>query len=212
MPAGAGHVPERGFERWAAHDQAARRFRRRGAASARAFLLQLRARCWLPCPARHRSRDAWAGRSGSVPFERGKRSYFRPHQNGPRLLQDDRTVPRSQRLKVQARNAPAPMPRPRAAAPHTRHAVIDKTQSPVEQAYNHILQSILSGELTPGMRVPAETVAETLGISRMPVRDALRRLEGDGAIVISPNRGAAVAADTPHQVVQLIQMRAVLEG
>jgi len=53
------------------------------------------------------------------------------------------------------------MIRPRAVASHTVRAMIDKTQSPVEQAYNHILQSILSGELTPGMRVPAESVAET---------------------------------------------------
>ena len=121
-------------------------------------------------------------------------------------------MPRSQKLKVQAKISPAPMPRPRAAASHTLHAVIDKTQSPVEQAYNHILQSILSGELTPGMRVPAESVAETLGVSRMPVRDALRRLEGDGAVMIFTNRGASVAEFSRDEIVQLIEMRAVLEG
>src|SRR5258705_8401441 len=92
-----------------------------------------------------------------------------------------------------------------------RH-VVDKTQSPVEQAYNHILQSILSGELTPGMRVPAEAVAETLGVSRMPVRDALRRLEGDGAVMIFTNRGASVAEFSQPEIVQLIEMRATLEA
>lgn len=61
--------------------------------------------------------------------------------------------------------------------------------SPVDQAYNFILEGILSGEFAPGMRVPTEAVAETLGISRMPVRDALRRLEGDGAVTIFANRG-----------------------
>jgi len=91
-------------------------------------------------------------------------------------------------------------------------STVDKAMSPVDQAYHYVLAAILSGELAPGMRVPAEAVAEALGISRMPVRDALRRLEGDGAVVISPNRGAAVAEYTPHEVVQLIQMRAVLEG
>lgn len=87
-----------------------------------------------------------------------------------------------------------------------------RTLSPMEQAYNFILKSILSGELTPGMRIPAEAVAERLGISRMPVRDALRRLEGDGAISIYANRGAIVTEYTKDEVLQLIEMRAALEG
>lgn len=88
----------------------------------------------------------------------------------------------------------------------------NKTLSPVEQAYNYILERILSGELAPGMHVPSEAVAEALGISRMPVRDALRRLEGDGAVTIFTNRGAAVAEYSHDEVIQLIEMRAVLEG
>lgn len=84
--------------------------------------------------------------------------------------------------------------------------------SPVDQAYNFILKGILSGELAPGMRVPTEVVAEALGISRMPVRDALRRLEGDGAITIFANRGASVTEFSSEEVVELIEMRAVLEA
>jgi DNA-binding GntR family transcriptional regulator len=91
-------------------------------------------------------------------------------------------------------------------------SMMDKTLSPVEQAYQYILDGILSGELAPGMRVPSEAVAEVLGISRMPVRDALRRLEGDGAVMIFANRGAAVAEYSKHEVAELIEMRAVLEG
>ena len=89
---------------------------------------------------------------------------------------------------------------------------VDKTLAPVEQAYQYMLDAILSGELSPGKRVPADAVAEALGISRMPVRDALRRLEGDGAVMIFPNRGAAVAEYSRDEVTQLIEMRAVLEG
>ena len=89
---------------------------------------------------------------------------------------------------------------------------VDKALSPVDQAYQYVLEAILSGELSPGKRVPAEAVAEALGISRMPVRDALRRLEGDGAVMIFPNRGAAVAEYSRDEVTQLIEMRAVLEG
>lgn len=100
------------------------------------------------------------------------------------------------------------------AAPARNMAWIleNKTLSPVEQAYNYILQGILSGDLAPGMRVPTESVAEALGISRMPVRDALRRLEGDGAVTIYANRGATVAEYSHDDVVQLIEMRAVLEA
>jgi DNA-binding GntR family transcriptional regulator len=87
-----------------------------------------------------------------------------------------------------------------------------RSLSPLEQAYNFILEGILSGELAPGMRIPSETIAEQLGISRMPVRDALRRLEGDGAITIYANRGAVVAEYSKDEVIQLIEMRAVLEG
>lgn len=117
---------------------------------------------------------------------------------------------RSQRLTTSAKSVVVRPFQSRGAMP--LRAVVDKTQSPVEQAYNHILQSILSGELTPGMRVPAEAVAEALGISRMPVRDALRRLEGDGAVMIFTNRGASVAQFSSHEIVQLIEMRAALEG
>jgi DNA-binding GntR family transcriptional regulator len=119
-------------------------------------------------------------------------------------------VPRPQRVKI--REQPSALLRSRAALRQPLRSAVDKTQPPVEQAYNYILQSILSGELAPGMRVPAEAVAETLGISRMPVRDALRRLEGDGAVMIFANRGASVAQYSRDEVIELIEMRAVLEG
>ena len=115
-------------------------------------------------------------------------------------------------MSARAKSPPARQPVARAASEHALRAIFDRTQSPVEQAYAHILQSILSGELTPGMRVPAEAVAAALGISRMPVRDALRRLEGDGAVMIFTNRGASVAQFSRHEIVQLIEMRATLEG
>lgn len=112
-------------------------------------------------------------------------------------------MPRTQRLKLKSDGAPAaPVFQP----------LIDKTLPPVEQAYQYVLQSIMSGELTPGMRIPAEAVAEALGVSRMPVRDGLRRLEGDGAITIFANRGASVAQFSREEIIELIEMRAVLEG
>ncbi|HWM82065.1 MAG TPA: GntR family transcriptional regulator [Pseudolabrys sp.] len=88
----------------------------------------------------------------------------------------------------------------------------ERTLPPIERAYHYVLRGILSGELGPGMHVPSEAVAMALGISRMPVRDALRRLEGDGVVVIFANRGAIIAEYTAEEVVQLIEIRAVLEG
>lgn len=90
--------------------------------------------------------------------------------------------------------------------------VLAKTVSPVDRAYNYILEAIIAEELTPGMHVPSESVAEALGISRMPVRDALRRLEGDGVVTIFANRGAVVAEYSHDEIVELIEMRATLEG
>src|ERR1700739_2811186 len=106
------------------------------------------------------------------------------------------------------------MPRAKIAEPlRTAPWTIDnKALPPVEQAYNYVLEGILSGDLAPGMRVPSEGVAEALGISRMPVRGALRRLEGDGAVMIFANRGAIVAEYSRDEVAQLIEMRAALEG
>jgi DNA-binding GntR family transcriptional regulator len=125
-------------------------------------------------------------------------------------------MPRSQSVKTRQRSrtddAVKPAETVRSVAPQLARTVFDKTLSPVDQAYQHILQSILSGDLTPGMRVPAEAVAETLGVSRMPVRDALRRLEGDGAVMIFANRGASVSQFSRHEIIQLSEMRAVLEG
>ena len=48
-----------------------------------------------------------------------------------------------------------------------------------DRAYNHIRNMILSGELSPGEQIREEALAELCGVSRTPVRDALRRLEAE---------------------------------
>lgn len=87
-----------------------------------------------------------------------------------------------------------------------------KRASPVDHAHRYILDLIMSGELRPGMRIPTEAIAEAISVSRMPVRDALRRLEGDGVVSIFANRGASVAEYSKDEITELIEMRAVLEG
>lgn len=94
----------------------------------------------------------------------------------------------------------------------TLAAAIDKVLPPSEQAYQYVVNGILSGEFTAGTRIPSESVAEALGISRTPVRDALRSLQGVGVVTIFANRGAAIAKYSRSEIIQLIEMRSVLEG
>lgn len=74
-----------------------------------------------------------------------------------------------------------------------------------------IRAAILSGELPPGVPLRQENLAETHAASRMPVRDALRVLEGEGFVEMVPNRGARVASLDPVGFLEICEMRAALE-
>ncbi len=58
----------------------------------------------------------------------------------------------------------------------------------------HIRRLIFNGELLPGMRVPQDEIAKDLGVSRIPVREALIALEREGWVTIEPHRGAFINA------------------
>jgi DNA-binding GntR family transcriptional regulator len=79
-------------------------------------------------------------------------------------------------------------------------------------AYAAIRERILSGILLPGARIVAEDIATELNISRTPVREAFRQLDAEGLLVMRPNRGAVVASVSPDELLELFEMRAVLEG
>lgn len=70
----------------------------------------------------------------------------------------------------------------------------------------------MSGALTGGTRLIPEAIAAELGISRMPVREAIRQLDAEGYVTIRPNRGAVVTARTRQEVAELFEIRAALEG
>ena len=59
--------------------------------------------------------------------------------------------------------------------------------------FNTLRQAILKGELKPGERLMELTLAERLGVSRTPIREAMRKLELEGLVVMIPRRGAQVA-------------------
>lgn len=72
-------------------------------------------------------------------------------------------------------------------------------------------QLIRSGELAAGSRLHQERLAESLGVSRTPVREALLRLEQEDLIVVDPGRGRFVRQASVAEVRQVAEMRAILE-
>lgn len=81
-----------------------------------------------------------------------------------------------------------------------------------EEAYAYILERIREGTYQPGDRLKSEDIATQIGVSRMPVREALRRLSAEGLLIMKANRGATVCALTIEDIEEIFEMRAVLEG
>lgn len=81
-----------------------------------------------------------------------------------------------------------------------------------DKAYIAIREMIMSGELAPGDAVGEEALAERCGVSRTPVRDALRRLESEMLIMRSDTQRSFVADWSIDDVADLFELRAMLEG
>lgn len=76
-----------------------------------------------------------------------------------------------------------------------------------------VLQSrVLSGEIPTGTRLRQEAIASEFGVSRTPVREALRKLQALGVAVLEPNRGAVVRGPSAREVREAYEVRAELEG
>jgi DNA-binding GntR family transcriptional regulator len=73
-------------------------------------------------------------------------------------------------------------------------------------------QAILSGQLKPGERLIEERLAEELGVSRNPVREAIRALASEGLVEVTARRGASVLKLTEQEARETIEVRALLEG
>ena len=86
------------------------------------------------------------------------------------------------------------------------------SDSLTDQVRDLLQREIEAGRLVPGTRIREDEFASLLGISKSPLRVALHQLKQDGIIQIRPRRGFYVAVPTHEQVLQLLQMREVLEG
>jgi DNA-binding GntR family transcriptional regulator len=81
-----------------------------------------------------------------------------------------------------------------------------------EKVYDHLKQAILAGEIKPGQRLLETRLAQSLGVSRIPVREAIRKLEREGLIVAFPRRGVYASSLSARDVDEVYAVRAVLEG
>lgn len=81
-----------------------------------------------------------------------------------------------------------------------------------KRVYENLKTAILSGRLSPKERLTEEHLAETLGVSRTPIREALYKLETEGLIRPLETRGFIVSGDSKEEVEELFELRAILEG
>jgi DNA-binding GntR family transcriptional regulator len=86
-----------------------------------------------------------------------------------------------------------------------------RPQNLMDSAYLAVRDAITSGALSPGMRLREAALARHFAVSTTPIREALRRLERDGLVRHAPNRGALVADFSLREVLDLLEVRELLE-
>lgn len=87
-----------------------------------------------------------------------------------------------------------------------RHASLGK------QVADQLRRAILTARHKPGERLIEDRLSEQMGVSRVPIREALRVLAAEGLVDVQPRRGASVAAISPAVARDLVEVRAILEG
>ncbi|MEE0797389.1 MAG: GntR family transcriptional regulator [Anaerovoracaceae bacterium] len=81
-----------------------------------------------------------------------------------------------------------------------------------EIVYEELKRQILMGEITPGTRMMEVELAEKMGVSRTPVREAIRKLEKEGLVAIEPRRGAYASDISIKDMLDVLEVRQDLEG
>ena len=77
--------------------------------------------------------------------------------------------------------------------------------------FNTLRQAILRGEMEPGERLMEIQLAQKLGVSRTPIREAIRKLELEGLVIMIPRKGAEVAHITEKDMKDVLEVRSTLE-
>ena len=98
---------------------------------------------------------------------------------------------------------------PAARSPSSAPPAVSTKQ---QRVYEAIRERILNGAYGPGFRVVIDALASEFGVSALPVREAIRRLEAEGLVIYRPNAGAQVAPAEPELFVDELTVLALLEG
>lgn len=97
--------------------------------------------------------------------------------------------------------------------PQTQEPRLGESHAPLTRMVMESLRErIMSGALAGGERLVEGRLSDELGVSRVPVREALRLLAAEGLVTIEPRRGASVTQFSEEQVRELVEVRATLEG
>ena len=81
-----------------------------------------------------------------------------------------------------------------------------------EMVYEELKIQILKGSIIPGTRMMEVELAEEMGVSRTPIREAIRKLEKEGLVTIEPRRGAYASMISTEDMVEILEVRQDLEG
>ena len=81
-----------------------------------------------------------------------------------------------------------------------------------QKAYSTLRAGIIEGKHQPGTRIKEQEIAASAGVSRTPVREALRRLEAEGLLRFVPDKGAVVSSWSDQDAEDIFELRAMLES
>ena len=85
------------------------------------------------------------------------------------------------------------------------------TRTMQDEIVDLIRDATLRGDIDLGQHLPEQELAEQMGVSRIPIREAMRHLEQEGLVVRIPNRGCFVADFSEQDVAEIFSLRATLE-
>lgn len=89
---------------------------------------------------------------------------------------------------------------------------LENRKSAGEHIFEHLKQAIIRGDIPPGSRMVETQIAETMGVSRTPVREAIHKLEREGLLIKQARSGFAVSGVSREDIEECFGIRAVLEG
>ena len=81
-----------------------------------------------------------------------------------------------------------------------------------EMVYEELKMQILTGAIVPGTRMMEVELAQEMGVSRTPIREAIRKLEKEGLVTIEPRRGAYASQISTSDMVEILEVRQNMEG